>query len=307
MTERQPSPTVAVVGFGAMGTRMAGRLVGAGCDVVAVDPSPHARAQAELSGIRGYDKLSAVPTCDLVIVLVATGAQLLDTVTAGSAGRDVRGETWLICSTVGPKVAREAGDILADAGATVLDAPVTGGVIGAENGTLRFLIAGAPEAIRRTGEVLAVMGTLCPVGERPGDGQATKMVNQLCSSIHLAVAAEAVALAIRLGLDPATTVGVLSGGSGASPLFDDRGPRMARPDESRTVLTRLAILAKDNGLVEQEADAHGAHVPLLKAAKQQYRLAAELGLLDADDSQIIQTYLDSTPSLDSTFLKEPVL
>lgn len=302
----QLTQTVAVAGFGAMGTRMASRLAGAGRRVIAVDPSSPARAHAEALGLRGYESLSSAPTCDLVIVLVATGAQLLDTVKSGRTHRDVRGETWMICSTVGPQVAREAGAILADAGAAVLDAPVTGGIVGAENGTLRFLIAGAPEAIRRTGDVLAVLGTLCPVGERPGDGQATKMVNQLCSSVHLAVAAEAVALAIRLGLDPVTTVGVLSGGSGASPFFDDRGPRMARPDSDHAVLTRLAILAKDNGLVEQEADAHGAHVPLLKAAKQQYRLAAELGLLDGDDSQIIRTYLDSTLSLDSTPTKEPV-
>jgi 3-hydroxyisobutyrate dehydrogenase len=296
----QLTQTVAVVGFGAMGTRMASRLVGAGCGVIAVDPSPQARARAEVLGISGHDDMSSLPTCDLVIVLVATGAQLLDTVKSGSTHRDVRGETWMICSTVGPQVAREASAALADAGATVLDAPVTGGVVGAENGTLRFLIAGAPEAIRHTSEVLAVLGTLCAVGEQPGDGQATKIVNQLCSSVHLAVAAEAVALAIRLGLDPVTTVGVLSGGSGASPLFDDRGPRMARPDGCHAVLTRLAILAKDNDLVEQEADAHGAHVPLLKAAKQQYQLAAELGLLDADDSQIIRTYLDSP------LTKEPI-
>ena len=75
---------------------------------------------------------------------------------------------------------------------------------------------------------------------------------------------------------------------------------MAQLDEDSAVLTRLAILAKDNGLVEQEADAHGAHVPLLKAAKQQYQRAAELGLLDADDSQIIRTYLDSP------LTKEPI-
>jgi 3-hydroxyisobutyrate dehydrogenase len=67
---------------------------------------------------------------------------------------------------------------------------------------------------------------------------------------------------------------------------------MARFGATPEVLTRLAILAKDNGLVEEEADANGAHVPLLKAARAQYLRAAELGLLDADDSQLIQTYLD---------------
>lgn len=136
------------------------------------------------------------------------------------------------------------------------------------------------------------MGTVKTVGERPGDGQAMKVVNQLCSSVHLAAAAEAIALATRLDLDPCTVVDVISGGSGSSWFFDERGPRMARLGTNPEVLTRLAILAKDNGLVEEEADAHGAHVPLLKAARAQYHRAAELGLLEADDSQIIQTYLD---------------
>jgi 3-hydroxyisobutyrate dehydrogenase len=137
-----------------------------------------------------------------------------------------------------------------------------------------------------------VLGQVAFISNRPGDGQATKLVNQLCSSVHLAAAAEAIALATRLGLDPVTTVEIIRGGSGASWFFDERGPRMAELNVEPPVLTRLSILAKDNGLVEQEADAHGAHVPLLKAAKGQYRRAAELGLLNADDSQLIRTYID---------------
>jgi 3-hydroxyisobutyrate dehydrogenase len=285
-------PTVAVVGYGAMGTPMARLLVSSGNTVLAVDPSTEARARAETDGLQAYDDLSVTPPCDVVLVLVATAQQLLDTVKAGSTYRDVHGETWILSSTVGPQAAREAAAQLVAAGAEVLDAPVTGGVPGAENGTLRFLIAGAPDTISRTSELLTSLGTLAPVGERPGDGQATKVVNQLCSSIHLAAAAEAIALATRLGLDPARTVDVISGGSGASWFFDERGPRMADTDREQPVLTRLAILAKDNGLVEQEATAHGAHIPLAQAAKQQYRRAAELGLLDADDSQIIRTYFD---------------
>lgn len=297
---QQQRATVAVVGFGAMGTRMAGRLAEHGYGVVAVDPSDEARTRAQELGMPGHRDLSTVSRRDHVIVLVATAEQLHETVRTGTAGRDVTGETWVLCSTVGPQAAREASAVLLDAGAFVLDAPVTGGVIGAQDGTLRFLLAGASSSIVRSSEMLSVLGTLCPVGERPGDGQSTKMVNQLCSSVHLAAAAEAVALAIRLGLDPAVTVDVLRGGSGASPLFDDRGPRMTQLDGEVEVFTRLAILAKDNGLVEQEAHTYGAHVPLLKAAKQQYQLAAELGLLDSDDSQIIRTYLDAPR------IKEPI-
>ncbi|MCE0765053.1 NAD(P)-dependent oxidoreductase [Pseudonocardia kujensis] len=274
-----------------MGARMAGRLIAHGCAVHGVDPSPQARAQAEGLGVDGVEDLAAVPRCDVVLVMVATGDQLRETVRAGIR-RGVRGEVWVICSTVGPQSCREATAALTDAGAAVLDAPVTGGIAGASNGALNFLVAGDPSAIRNVDEVLSALGTVTPVGRRCGDGQSTKIVNQLCSSVHLAAAAEAIALAARLGLDPASTVEVLSRGLGVSPFFSDRGPRMAQLDVAPAVLTRLAILAKDNGLVEQEADACGAHVPLLKAAKSQYLRASELDLLECDDSQIIRTYLN---------------
>jgi 3-hydroxyisobutyrate dehydrogenase len=290
MISRQPR-SVAVIGFGAMGTPMAGRLSSHGHAVLAVDPSPTARARAAGLGILGFADPSDMPPCDLVLVLVENGSQLLDCVTTATKSRGVAGEIWVLCSTVGPQAARDAASLLVESRARVLDAPVLGGVHGADSGALRFLIGGNQELTREVEDVLAVLGTWTPVGREPGDGQSTKIVNQLCSSIHLAVAAEAIALAKRLGLDPTLTASALRGGSGASQLFDDRSHRMAAPETHPEVLTRLAILAKDNRLVEHEADALGAHVPLLKAARRQYERAAELGLLEADDSRIIQTYL----------------
>ncbi|KAA0086680.1 NAD(P)-dependent oxidoreductase [Mycolicibacterium sp. P9-64] len=284
--------SVTVVGFGAMGVPMATRLANSGLTVHVVDPSAEARARADDLGLDAFTVVNESPTCDLVLVLVATGQQLLDAATAATTGRSVRGETWIVSSTVGPNAVRDAAKILRSGGAAVIDAPVTGGVPGAENGTLRFLAAASKAEIDSASKLFAPLGSVVVVGDQVGDGQATKLVNQLCSSVHLAAAAEAVALASRLGLDPSRTVEVISGGSGASWFFDERGPRMARVGDSPDVLTRLAILAKDNSLVEVEADAHQAYVPLLKAAKRQYERAAELGLLEEDDSQLIHAYFD---------------
>ena len=208
------------------------------------------------------------------------------------AGQIDSGQTWVIGSTVGPRAAREAGEVLVAAGADVIDAPVTGGVPGAEQGTLRILAAGRPDVLDAVGDLFAVLGEVRVVGEQPGEGQAMKVINQLCSSVHLAAAAEAVAFATRLGVDPARAVEVVSGGSGASWFLDERGPRMATPPAADDVRTRLAILAKDNALVVEEAERCGAHVPLARAAAGQYLRAAEQGLLELDDSQIVQTYLD---------------
>ncbi|MFD6057374.1 MULTISPECIES: NAD(P)-dependent oxidoreductase [Rhodococcus] len=290
-TAEKNLPTVTFVGIGAIGMPMAHRLVDRGYSVAAVDPNPASRDRAENDGMRSFDDIAATPISDVVLVMVATGQQLLDTVKAGTANRQVDHQIWVICSTVGPRAAQEAAQMLTDAGAAVIDAPVTGGVPGAEAGMLRFLTAGEPAPVEALRDLFGVLGEVALVSERPGDGQATKLVNQLCSSVHLAAAAEAIALSTHLGLDPVKTVDIISGGSGASWFFDERGHRMADLGTVPDVLTRLAILAKDNGLVEAEADEHRAHVPLLKAAKQQYQRAAELGLLESDDSQIIRTYL----------------
>jgi len=285
-------PDVTVIGIGAIGMPMARRLTTHGFAVTAIDPNVEACISAEGHGMRALPDVASAPVGDVVLVLVATGDQLLDTVRRATSDRKVERETWIISSTVGPRAAQQAAQVLGGAGAGVIDAPVTGGVPGAENGTLRFLVAGDRLSIDYFTPLFSVLGTVTVVGDRVGDGQATKLVNQLCSSVHLAAAAEALAFATRLGLDPVTTAAVIAGGSGSSWFLDERGPRMAELGTVPPVLTRLAILAKDNELVEREADARGAVVPLLKAAKTQYARAKELGLLDCDDSQIIRAYLE---------------
>jgi 3-hydroxyisobutyrate dehydrogenase len=283
--------TVTFVGVGAIGLPMACRLAAAGFAVTAVDPSPRTRALAQAVGLRTAPDIPSASLGDVVLVMVATGSQLLDTVAAATARGPLTGQTWVIGSTVGPEDGRRAAGLLADAGAHVVGAPVLGGVPGAEQGRLRILAAGSPAALDRVRDVLRPLGEIAEVGDRPGDGQAVKVVNQLCSSVHLAAAAEALSLASRLGLDPASVVPVLSGSSGSSWFFEDRGPRMATPPVTENALTRLAILAKDNDLVVREAERAGARAPLARAAAGQYRRAAEMGLLDPDDSQIIRTYL----------------
>ncbi|HET6393126.1 MAG TPA: NAD(P)-dependent oxidoreductase [Blastococcus sp.] len=284
-------PAVNVVGVGAIGMPMARRLVHHGFDVTAVDPRAEARTSAEGWGMRAFPDVASAPVGDAVLVLVASGDQLLDTVRAATTGRRVERETWIVSSTVGPAALREAATVLERAGAGVIDAPVTGGVPGAENGRLRFLAAGNRLTVDSFLPLFSVLGTVSVVSEELGDGQAVKLVNQLCSSVHLAAAAEALAFAVRLGLDPVATATAIAGGSGSSWFLDERGPRMADLGTTPPALTRLAILAKDNELVVREAEARGAVVPLLRAASGQYARAKELGLLDADDSQIIRTYL----------------
>jgi 3-hydroxyisobutyrate dehydrogenase len=293
----QPGPTgdnpdrlrVAVVGLGAIGFPMAHRLSEAGHDVIGIDPVAAARERAEAVGMTSAADVADTKGCDVVLMLVATGSQAKDVAAAAARHRgSLQGETWVLVSTIGPTDARAAQVSLASVGASVVDAPVTGGVPGAEQGRLRFFTAGPQDAIDRLAGVFEILGEVLLVGGTVGDGQSMKLVNQLCSSTHLVVAAEAIALATSFGLDPVRAVELISGGSGASWFFDDRGPRMAggAPD----VLTRLAILAKDNALVTSLAAEAGASVPMLETARRRYQEAEAMGLLNEDDSQIIRTY-----------------
>lgn len=288
--DHKPPKTVTFIGAGAIGLPMARRLADAGFEVTAVDPSPQTRIRAEDAGLNTASGLATVSLGDVVVVMVATGGQLLETVAAASARGSLAGQTWVIGSTVGPQDGRAAGEQLAAAGAQVVDAPVLGGVPGAEKGALRILAAGTRQALDRVRGIFHPLGQVAEVGDEPGQGQAVKIVNQLCSSVHLAAAAEAISLASHLGLDPTRVVPVISGSSGSSWFLEDRGPRMAASTPPEDVFTRLAILAKDNALVVHQAEQAGAHTPLARAAAGQYQQAIEQGLLELDDSQIIRTY-----------------
>lgn len=288
---------VTVVGIGAMGLPMARRLVDHAHHVTGVEPSPAGRQRATEAGLTCVASVSDAPAGDVVVVLVATGQQLLDVVDeAIDANRHLDSETWVIVSTVGPQDAATAGRRLSAHGASVVDAPVTGGVPGAEAGRLRFFAAGDDRLVAGLRPVLEPLGTVLEVGTAVGDGQSMKIVNQLCSSTHLVIAAEAVAFARALGLDPARAVDVISGGSGASWFLDDRGHRMAEGADA--VLTRLAILAKDNALVVAEADRVDALTPMARTAMARYAEAAERGFLEHDDSQIVRAYDTGTAQTD---------
>ena len=200
----------------------------------------------------------------------------------------------MITATVGPEaVAAAAGRL---AGRAVVDAPVSGGVARAAAGDLLIMVSGPPDAVRRIQPVLDALARNAPVvGASPGDGQRMKLVNQLLCGVHIAAAAEALAFAGALGLDPAECWRVLRGGAAASFMFEDRGARMA---EGRfgEVRSALDIFVKDMGLVGAAADEAGAWVPLAAAARELYARGHDLGLGRLDDSALIEVLRPGRPS-----------
>jgi 3-hydroxyisobutyrate dehydrogenase len=116
-----------------------------------------------------------------------------------------------------------------------------------------------------------------------------KLINQHLCSVHLAAAGEALALADRLGLDPATTLELISGGAAGSWMLSDRGPRMLA-DTDVEVASAVSIFVKDSGLVDDAARTVGAHTPLLEAARDAFREAADRGLAQRDDSRVVEVF-----------------
>ncbi|GAA4391245.1 NAD(P)-dependent oxidoreductase [Tsukamurella soli] len=284
-------PSVALVGVGAMGMPIALRLHNHGFDICAVDISTARIEQCREAGLSASTDLGAIAGRDVVIAMVATGTQLLDLLAAPvfTDGR-LEGAVLIAMSTVGPDVVRDAAVSASQLGIGLIDCPVTGGVIGATDGTLTLIVSGDQGAVDSARPVLDVAGAVRVVGSRPGDGQSLKLVNQMLAGIHLVAAGEAIAFAERLGLDLDVVTDLLPTGAAASWMFADRGPRMALPTEQRPTQTHLSVFVKDSGLVSAAAAASGAYAPLTAAARDALTRAAELGLGDGDDSGIVEVF-----------------
>lgn len=278
---------VTFIGVGAIGLPMALQIQRAGHDVTGVDVLDTVIATAKSSGIETVNSVSAAPAADVVVVMVATPDQL-----AGLVGRitdPVRGQLWLIMSTVGPQSVREQGEILQRAGARVVDAPVTGGVARARTGGLVIFAAGTPQDVASAAPVLDAMGTVRMTGQRLGDGQSIKVVNQHLCSVHIAAAAEALTLARSLGLDPAAVLDLIEKGAAGSWMLSDRGPRMIAGTDVE-VTSSVNIFVKDSGLVASAGQSCGAELPLLAIAHERFCRAADAGLGLRDDSRVIETW-----------------
>ncbi|PXW25787.1 UNVERIFIED_CONTAM: 3-hydroxyisobutyrate dehydrogenase/putative dehydrogenase [Williamsia faeni] len=288
--EVPPLQEIVFVGIGAIGLPMAARIASAGIRVTAVDPSEDQRAAARRLGFAAVAGIEGVHGPWAIVVMVATAEQLYECL-CGSGLLDTmpKGSLCVVMSTVGPEVVAQVAAVAAEKGVDVVDAPVTGGISSAESGDLTIFTAGRSEALDRSRDLLEAMGSTVFCGNDPGKGQSFKLVNQLLCSVHLVVAAEALAFAEHLELDPETVHRAVVGGAGSSWMLADRGPRMLA-DRSIAMGTALDIFVKDSALVSGAAQGSGFEAPLLMAATEVFRKAADLGLGRHDDSRVRDVY-----------------
>ncbi|NYJ16695.1 3-hydroxyisobutyrate dehydrogenase [Nesterenkonia sandarakina] len=296
MSQHSTTQQVTFVGIGAIGLPMAARVASAGFELTTVDFSAEQRAAAAQQGLRAEDSAASAATADAVIVMVATGDQLrsaaLGSPDQGSAGllSAMRpGSSLIVMSTVGPEAVQQLSIPATERGITLIDAPVTGGIARAAEGSLRLFVSAEPTAVEQNRTLLESMGGIVECGTEIGDGQSFKAINQLLCSVHIVAAAEALALADRLGLDQAQVLEAVAEGAAGSFMLSDRGPRMLQGQDAQ-VASAVGIFVKDSSLVSEIASAHGFQAPMLEAARAKYLEAADAGLTRHDDSQVIVTY-----------------
>ncbi|MBG6180499.1 NAD(P)-dependent oxidoreductase [Arthrobacter sp. CAN_A1] len=284
--------TVAVLGLGAMGLPMATRLAEA-FDVTGYDPMPASRERGEKTGLTcAPTAADAVEGASVVLLAVRDAAQVEDVLFGweGIAPALTRGAVVVMTSTVGMDAVASWTERLGNLGVALVDAPLSGGPVRAGEGDLLIVVGADPPALDLARPVLErLASTLTVVGNNAGDGQAMKTVNQLLCGVHIAAAAEALALADALGLDQQLALAALETGAASSFMLSNRGPRMIEGyDGNAEVLSRLDIFVKDLGIVGTAARGAGLAAPVAAAAEQLFLLGQTQGLGPADDSAVIK-------------------
>lgn len=285
---------VGVVGIGNMGLAMALRLVERGHGVAVRDIDPAREALASACTVCASPRDVAARS-ELVIVAVVDAVQM-DAVLFGDDGIVQAGgpRTVMLCPTIGVADVERCVARLAAAGLEAIDAPMSGGPQRARLGTMSLMVA-APAALvaRWQGLLDDLAAPVFHVGTRPGDGARTKLVNNLLAAVNLAGAAEALALAERLGLDASRTLGVIEASSGQSWIGSDRLRRAIAGDP--VPRAHVSLLAKDSMLALHEALATGLDVPVGRAAAARFAAAVNAGLAGADDSILWRLAADHPP------------
>jgi 3-hydroxyisobutyrate dehydrogenase len=194
-----------------------------------------------------------------------------------------------MCSTVDPNWSIELEARLGRRGVLYLDAPISGGAAKAASGQMTMMTAGRPEAYAKAGHLLDAMASkVYKLGDRAGNGSKVKIINQLLAGVHIAAAAEAMALGLREGVDANDLYEVITHSAGNSWMFENRMAHVLAGDY--TPLSAVDIFVKDLGLVLDTARAAKFPLPLAATAHQMFMHASSAGFGREDDSAVIKIF-----------------
>ncbi|MEM9626440.1 MAG: L-threonate dehydrogenase [Pseudomonadota bacterium] len=283
---------IGFIGLGAMGAGMVDNLLAAGCDVTGFDV--RAEALERLSNRGGRPATSpaeAAKGVGLLILMVVNDVQV-EAVLFGEDGAIESleaGAAVMMCSTVPATFTRTLGERLAARGIELLDAPVSGGAVGAEAGSLTVMASGSAKAFAAADKALeAVASRVFRLGDQVGIGSSVKAVNQLLAGVNLVTAAEGMAFGVAQGADPELLFEIIKDAAGGSWMFNDRVPHMIEDDY--TPKSAVSIWKKDLGLVLDQAKEMGMPAPVTAAAHQVVMMAMANGYGALDDAAFVKVY-----------------
>jgi 3-hydroxyisobutyrate dehydrogenase-like beta-hydroxyacid dehydrogenase len=291
---------VGVIGAGNMGGAMVERLCEAGWTVTVCDIDPVRQRQASAAGAAVLHSPSNVAAAlgetGALIIVVIDATQVREVLwgAEGAAPALRRGQAVLLCPTIAPEDVESIAARLAEHGVDCIDAPLSGGPVRARDGRMSLMVAAPEPVLARQAVLLAALSDhVMRIGERVGDGARTKLVNNLLAGINLVGAAEAMAMAERMGLDLSTTLDVIERSSGQSWIGSDRMRRAVAGDfEPRAHVT---LLEKDTRLAVAAARSAGFEGPLGAHASRVFEQAHEAGMAALDDGALLELLRQMSP------------
>jgi 3-hydroxyisobutyrate dehydrogenase len=281
-----------LIGLGAMGAGMAATLRTRGYEVHVCDVRPGiAAAFAAQGGVACATPAEVARGCQVVVSVVVNAQQTEEVLFGenGAAAAMAPGSVFVMCSTVDPNWSIALEGRLNALDIHYVDAPISGGAARAASGQMTVMSAAKPEAYAVAGPVLdAMAGKVYRLADRAGAGSKVKIINQLLAGVHIAAAAEAMALGLREGVDPEALYDVITHSAGNSWMFENRMNHVLAADY--TPLSAVDIFVKDLGLVLDTARASKFPLPLASTAHQMFMQASSAGFGREDDAAVIKIF-----------------
>ena len=290
---------VGFIGLGNMGLPMASNLLKAGIEINAFDLSTDALRKAEdLGMITKTTVIEVLEDIDALITMLPNNVAVEDIFLKENLLGEINKNVIIIeSSTISPQVSKNVSKKAADMDIAMLDAPVSGGVKGAELGTLTFIVGGNDDHLKKATPLFEIMGDKTFYAGRSGSGQIAKLCNNMLLAIHMCGTAETIAMGVNSGLDPTILSEIMKNSSGGNWSLEKYNPFPgvmkevpASNDYSGGFLNSLML--KDLNLAEELATQSESNTPLGKLAKEIYEELNNQGFENLDFSSVQNNYLD---------------
>ena len=290
---------VGFIGLGNMGLPMASNLLKAGIEINAFDLSTDALRKAEdLGMITKTSAIEVLEDIDALITMLPNNVAVENIFLKENLLGEINKNVIIIeSSTISPQVSKNVSKKAADMDIAMLDAPVSGGVKGAELGTLTFIVGGNDDHLKKATPLFEIMGDKTFYAGRSGSGQIAKLCNNMLLAIHMCGTAETIAMGVNSGLDPTILSEIMKNSSGGNWSLEKYNPFPgvmkevpASNDYSGGFLNSLML--KDLNLAEELATQSESNTPLGKLAKEIYEELNNQGFENLDFSSVQKNYLD---------------